>query len=255
MEDSKNIKKDQYLSRGTIIYGQNKTANNIMALNICSQILFVNSTLSLQETEKHMDNCAHPNFFKVTKSQEASEISISQTRSMLEFLGYKAILRSARAVFIQDAETLSISASNSILKTLEDVPDDCAIMITTSNLFSIIPTIRSRCQKIFVKDKSSENINNEIKEKLMAPNIDCAALAKSIAEAKDENLLDSFLNTARFVAYLNFVNNKDDQQLAKDYIAIEDIIYSSKETHTSPEITALVICSIIGNMHDRKKLK
>ncbi len=49
---------------------------------------------------------------------------------------------------IENADLLNISASNTFLKTLEEPPPDTVIILTTTKPDSLLPTIRSRCQKI-----------------------------------------------------------------------------------------------------------
>ena len=39
-------------------------------------------------------------------------------------------------------------ASNSLLKILEEPPPNTVIILTTSRLYSLLPTILGRCQKI-----------------------------------------------------------------------------------------------------------
>ncbi len=53
-----------------------------------------------------------------------------------------------KVYIIENAELLNISAANTFLKTLEEPPSDTVIILTTTKADSMLPTIRSRCQKI-----------------------------------------------------------------------------------------------------------
>ncbi len=55
----------------------------------------------------------------------------------------------ARKIFlVEDADLMTHQAANAFLKTLEEPPGDTVIILTTSRLNSLLPTILSRCQKI-----------------------------------------------------------------------------------------------------------
>ncbi len=49
---------------------------------------------------------------------------------------------------IEDADQMTIQASNAFLKTLEEPPADTIIILTTSRPNSLLPTILSRCQQV-----------------------------------------------------------------------------------------------------------
>ncbi len=49
---------------------------------------------------------------------------------------------------IEDCDKMNISASNAFLKTLEEPPEDTIIIMITTNINDLLPTIVSRCQKI-----------------------------------------------------------------------------------------------------------
>ncbi|MCD4820411.1 MAG: DNA polymerase III subunit [Candidatus Cloacimonetes bacterium] len=49
---------------------------------------------------------------------------------------------------IENADQINVNAANAFLKTLEEPPDNSVIILTTSKVNSLLPTILSRCQKI-----------------------------------------------------------------------------------------------------------
>jgi DNA polymerase-3 subunit delta' len=75
-------------------------------------------------------------------------IKIEQTREMLReayFMPYEG----RRRVYIMDeAERLKEQAANSILKTLEEPPDTSLLILVTARPYSLLETIRSRCQMV-----------------------------------------------------------------------------------------------------------
>jgi DNA polymerase-3 subunit delta' len=61
-----------------------------------------------------------------------------------------------RIAIINDAQTMSIEAANSLLKTLEEPPPGSIIILLTPEVEAILPTIRSRCQPVRFSPLSDE---------------------------------------------------------------------------------------------------
>ena len=58
-------------------------------------------------------------------------------------------MRGTRKVYIlTEAERMNLEAANCLLKTLEEPPADSGLILLTTNLDALLPTIRSRCQII-----------------------------------------------------------------------------------------------------------
>jgi len=53
---------------------------------------------------------------------------------------------------IQDCDTMNESAQNAFLKTLEEPPEKCLFILTTGRPGALLPTIRSRCQRLSLTD-------------------------------------------------------------------------------------------------------
>lgn len=62
-----------------------------------------------------------------------------------------------RVVLVPDAELMTHAAQNALLKVLEEPPADTVIIMTTSHLDRLLPTIRSRCQLCRVKRTSNDD--------------------------------------------------------------------------------------------------
>ncbi|MFZ2658275.1 MAG: hypothetical protein WAX69_25305 [Victivallales bacterium] len=65
---------------------------------------------------------------------------------------------------IHDADCMNPQAQNCFLKTLEEPPPSSFLLLLTSNPFSFLPTIRSRCQTILLlKNKTAYEDENILK--------------------------------------------------------------------------------------------
>ena len=77
---------------------------------------------------------------------DGNSIKVDQIRDLQDEFGKSGLESTKRAFIISDAEKMSISAANSLLKFLEDPQVDSLALLTTTALGKILPTIQSRVQ-------------------------------------------------------------------------------------------------------------
>jgi hypothetical protein len=70
------------------------------------------------------------------------------TRPVQTFLAMTATMEGKKIVIVDDAEKLTPEAQNCLLKTLEEPPPDSVLILLTSDMHALFPTIVSRCQTV-----------------------------------------------------------------------------------------------------------
>ncbi|MBP9852363.1 MAG: polymerase subunit delta [Patescibacteria group bacterium] len=87
-------------------------------------------------------------------------IAIDAIRDLHDFLLRKVpgLGLKRRAILIEDADTMSTPAQNALLKSLEEPPEDTIIILTTSNVQTLLPTIRSRAAIVTVSAPRTSEI-------------------------------------------------------------------------------------------------
>ena len=88
-------------------------------------------------------------------------IPIASIRSLKKKLYYSKSDENWSVVIIFDSEKLCIpkaESANSLLKILEEPPERTLFILITSNINLLIPTIQSRCQKIYFKNLSISDL-------------------------------------------------------------------------------------------------
>lgn len=75
-----------------------------------------------------------------------SLISIGEVRGLKHELSLYPTRASYRVVLILGADRFNEEAANAFLKALEEPPERSILILTTSRLYKLAPTIRSRCQ-------------------------------------------------------------------------------------------------------------
>ncbi len=80
---------------------------------------------------------------------EPLSIKIEHIRQAQRFLSLKTVNTERKVLIINNAHTMGEEAANAFLKTLEEPPAHSLIILLTSRLDSILPTIISRCRKLY----------------------------------------------------------------------------------------------------------
>lgn len=125
------------------------TADTMKACGIC---------LSCQK----MQNQNHPDFSVI--SPDGNAIKIDQIRNLQEKLIYKPIDGDRKIVIIDPADKMNKTAANGLLKTLEEPPPYAMIILISSKTLSLLPTLRSRCQKVSFHPHSFSQIVHILKK-------------------------------------------------------------------------------------------
>lgn len=95
---------------------------------------------------KKMLSGNHPDFQVV--SPEKGAIKIDQVRKVSKELGYSPYESNVRVVVLEDVHLMRREAANSLLKTLEEPPENNLLILTAESSFEVLATISSRCQVI-----------------------------------------------------------------------------------------------------------
>ena len=91
---------------------------------------------------------AHPDFRLLTP--ERGVIPVGEVRRLTEFGQRAPQLAPAKAALIEDADRMNLNAANALLKSLEEPPADTYLILTSQRAGALLPTVRSRCQKVTV---------------------------------------------------------------------------------------------------------
>lgn len=88
---------------------------------------------------------SHPDFHQIAPESKLRRILIEPVRGLERLLHVKALRGPNKVAVIQDADRLQAEAANAFLKTLEEPPAGCLIILTTTLRDAVLPTILSRC--------------------------------------------------------------------------------------------------------------
>lgn len=222
-----------YLFFGTEGIGKKVFAKEFSKMILCNS-----------EDEKPCNKCKsciefdsnnNPDFFVI--EPDGSSIKIEQIRQMQKSILEKPIESNKKVYIINDAETMTKEAQNCMLKTLEEPQDFIVIILIASNENNILPTVKSRCTKIFFRNLDDADIIKYVNEKNSGIDINKDILklcngsilkAEFVIQKIDilDKIKDFVMNIDRqneLVFFQNnqlFYDNKDDIILLLEYVNI-----------------------------------
>ena len=176
LEDLFNKYISKNLANSILIYGPKGIGKRSFIYDLIFKI--ISNNFNNNSIDHHLNlfyNNNHPNIKLVKKEIDIktkkfkSSISIDQIRYLKQFANETQNIRNFdKFIIIDSADDLNQSSSNSLLKTLEEPKLNTFIFLISHQISSLLPTLRSRCQKIKLSTLSYELfhkvLNNEIKE-------------------------------------------------------------------------------------------
>lgn len=123
----------------------------------------------------------HPDIIKITHEKPGS-IGVDDIREQLiGDVQIKPYSSPYKVYIVPDAEKMTVQAQNALLKTLEEPPEYAVIIILTTNLETLLPTILSRCVVLNMKPVKDEQIKSFLMKEMEIPDYKadvCVAFAR-----------------------------------------------------------------------------
>lgn len=147
---SKSVSKNA-LSHAHLIIGEDGIGKSLLADEFAYKIL------GIPPQREHVDIVHY-------KSEKAS-FGVDLVRNIIAEANKKPYECDRKVIIIHNGEKLTVAAQNALLKTIEEPLTGIFIIILSSNIDSILETIRSRCQIHRLAPLSKEEINLYISKK------------------------------------------------------------------------------------------
>jgi len=94
----------------------------------------------------------------------ANFIRISSIRELKNIIYLTGSENKTKVFLISDADNMNPQSANALLKVLEEPPKNSLLILTTSKLNSLLPTIVGRCQKIHFDSISKNDLASYVKD-------------------------------------------------------------------------------------------
>lgn len=99
---------------------------------------------------------SHPDVLWLAPEEEKQQISVDQVRAATERLAKTSYRQGYKIAIVEPAHLMTPNAANSLLKTLEEPTARTLLILITSQPSVLLPTVRSRCQKLTIARPARE---------------------------------------------------------------------------------------------------
>jgi DNA polymerase III subunit delta' len=210
----KNSLLKQRVAHAYLLEGIRGTGKKEIALLI-TKALFCDSLIEGFKPCENCHNCRrinsgnHPDVHKV--EPDGLSIKKQQIQDLQEEFSKKGVESSRKVYMISDADKMSVSAANSLLKFLEEPNSQTTAFLLSEQPQQLLPTILSRCQILSFKPLSPLAMINQLTENgvnpMKAPLL--AQLTNNLDEAYELNVDDWFAQAQKIVLKLYEVLRKN----------------------------------------------
>lgn len=156
----------------------------------------------------------HPDIIRVLHDKPAT-IGVEDIRSGINNdILIKPYSSEYKVYIINEAEKMTVQAQNALLKTLEEPPAYAVIILLTSNLEMMLPTILSRCVVLNMKPVPDDMVKGYLMKELQIPDYKadvCTAFARgNLGKAKALAASEEFDNIkTEAVSLLKYIRDMD----------------------------------------------
>jgi DNA polymerase-3 subunit delta' len=142
-----------------LLYGENETGKREFA-EMLAESLLCSSGDEYPCGECHSCKLLkagnHPDLVLITPEERGKAIKVDMIRDYIEGATLTPQIADSRVCIIAPADAMNQSASNSLLKTLEEPASENHLLLVSGHPAQLSATIRSRCQKIAFPKPSME---------------------------------------------------------------------------------------------------
>jgi hypothetical protein len=139
------------LHHSIILHGPGRDELRSLAMALAKTLNCLNRTAGDQcPACDRIERGLHPDVHLIEVAGERKLISIDQIRDLVGEATLRPYEGRNKVFIIDPADALSVSGSNSLLKTLEEPTRDTIFILLTRSPDLLLPTIRSRSQAIYV---------------------------------------------------------------------------------------------------------
>jgi len=93
---------------------------------------------------------SHPDLHWIAPEEDKQQLSVDQVRATCEKLSKTSFRQGYKVAILEPAHQMTPGAANSVLKTLEEPSPGSLLVLLTSRPSGLLPTVRSRCQKLTI---------------------------------------------------------------------------------------------------------
>lgn len=177
------------LPHASLLLGNEGTGKRPLAYRLAKFLLCKSANKKTSKIPSSCDKChscqlmdagSHPDYFVCDQEAKGKQIKVDAIRQLNDFLAKTPQISACQVVQIYPVEAMNTNASNALLKTLEEPSGETYLLLMAERLGSVLPTIRSRTQRINLHPPVMEQALAWLSEKM--PNTPAEDLAQALRQ-------------------------------------------------------------------------
>ena len=97
---------------------------------------------------------------------KGKKLVVSDVDELIEKSYYKPLEGDKKVFVLSDVSEMTIQAQNKLLKTLEEPPKNTFLLLGATKVYSLLPTVLSRCKKLEIKPFSDDELYAYLKREM-----------------------------------------------------------------------------------------
>ena len=198
-------------------------------------------------TARKIDHGNHPDLHTINPVKKSRIIDVDAIDTLIEFASLHPIEAGRRVFIIHEADRMRAPAQNHLLKTLEEPLGKSVFMLLTEHPQLLLPTIRSRCQRVRFGRLRPETVKEILLRERDIPPERAEALA-SVAGGQMTrafDLIDSDKRDVVLDVVRRLSEGEDPMNVAMEFVGyvadqkkqFEVAVKSAADSGASPELT------------------
>ena len=222
IEHFRSALKNHQVSHAYILNGENGSGKNMLAKAFAKALVCeagYGDSCNMCRACHQFDSGNHPDVKWITH-EKANSIGVDEVREQINNdIVIKPYSSKYKVYIIDEAEKMTVQAQNALLKTIEEPPEYAVILLLTSNIGALLPTIQSRCVRLDLKVVDDGLVKKYLMEHLHVPDyqaeIDASFAQGSIGRAKEAATSQEFADmTQSALKILKYANTMEVYELS-----------------------------------------
>lgn len=183
-----------------------------------------------RDEDSESEQNRYGDFYMVSREKDKKNITVEQVRRFINSVSMSSFLNSYKIGIIKHADSLSIEASNALLKTLEEPRENTIIILVTHDLDSLPATIVSRSKVLNFRPVNSDIIYDYLVDNFNSPRSMARDLSRlcqgrpalAVKFYEDEDFRKKYLEKAAL--FINFAS----QDINARFISVSELLGGAK---------------------------